>query len=101
MCIRDRNRRMNNKALLFLGFIFLALSACNSGVDLNLQPLDLSQYGIPLTIMAPDSAKVKKSKIGDWDDVTVKKGIYSLQILAKKAPALSADKLKAEELAVQ
>lgn len=90
---------MNNRAVFLLGFFFLALFSCNSGVDFKLQPLDLAQYGIPLSIMAPDSAKVKKSKIGDWDDVTVKKGTYSLQVLAKKAPAQTAEEMKNEELA--
>ena len=90
---------MTIRSILALSVFLLGLSACSNEESFTLQPLDLSQYGIPVTIQAPDSAIVKKSQIGDWDDITVKKDAYSLQILGKKAPNYSAEKMKEEELA--
>lgn len=87
------------KKLLPLLAILLFLFSCQPQDTVgDLKPLDLLKYGVPITINAPDSAAVKKTKIGDWDDITVKKGEYSLQIFVRNAITNDLDKIKAEEL---
>lgn len=89
------------RILIFLIPIIFMIGACQqSNSKAELQPLDLLQYGIPITINAPDSASVRKSKIGDWDDVTVKKDNYSLQIFVREAESSEMSKIKADELAL-
>lgn len=89
------------RILILLVPVLFIIGACNqSSTKAELQPLDLLQYGVPITINAPDSAKVRKSKFGDWDDVTVKKGNYSLQIFVRNAETSDKNKIKADELAL-
>jgi len=87
------------RILILLVPVFLLICSCQQTESkAELQPLDLLKYGIPITINAPDSAKVRKSKIGDWDDVTIKKDDYSLQIFVRDAETSDMAKIKAEEL---
>jgi hypothetical protein len=65
--------------------IFLFESCTNEG-PLELKPFDLMPYGIPLTILAPDSADVKVDDLFVMKDITVKKGDdYYIQILSSNA----------------
>lgn len=77
------------------------LSACASEEQVNFQPLDLLNFGIPVTIMAPDSAQINKSDFGPvMKDITVRKGKdYFIQIYASQAATTDIAKLKAQELA--
>jgi len=81
--------------------LLMLLFACQSGPQDNYQELDLLEYGIPVTIMAPDSAEVKSSDMGGvLKDVTVKgKGGYDLQVMASSTNSSDVAKAKAEELA--
>ncbi len=89
------------KKLLPLFAILLFIFSCQPQDTIgDLKPLDLLKYGVPISINAPDSAVVKKTKIGDWDDITVKKGEYSLQIFVRNAITNDLEKIKAEELAL-
>ncbi len=89
------------RILIPLITIILSISACQqSASKTEYQPLDLLEYGIPITINAPDSAKVRKSKIGDWDDVTIKKDNYSLQIFVRDAETSNMSKIIADELSL-
>lgn len=89
---------MKNITLLLFAILFFA--ACESEEKVNLQPLDLLEYGVPVTIMAPDSAEVKKSDFGPFmKDVTVRKGKdYFVQIYASQASTTDIAQLKAQAL---
>ena len=53
------------------------------------------EYGIPLTINAPDGAEVKKGDLGIFQDVTVKSGEdYYIQILGSEATNLNVNEVK-------
>jgi len=89
------------RILLLLTTLLLLICSCQqSASKAELQPLDLLKHGIPITINAPDSAVVRKSKIGDWDDVTIKKDNYSLQIFVRGAETSDMKKIMADELAL-
>ncbi len=87
-------------------FPFLLLTpllylACSADGTAGYQELDLTPYNIPVTIQAPDSAKVVSGSLsGLIDDVTVKSPAdrYALQILASAASTNDMTRLKAEEL---
>ncbi len=86
-----------------IGFFAMTLLvyACGSEEKSNLSPLDLTSYDVPVTIMAPDSANVKKMDMGGiMKDVTVKKGEdYYVQIYASQAATNDIAKLKSDQLA--
>lgn len=84
----------------FLGICFLFVLACQTGDKKSaLVPLDLMQYGVPLTIQAPDSAEVKTMDMGFMKDVTIKKnGDYYVQIYASQANTTDVVKILAQQL---
>jgi hypothetical protein len=83
--------------LFFLGFLLLL--ACRKE-GLKLQKLDLQSYGLPITILAPDSAVVQKKEYSFMKDYTVKKGDgFFLQIFEFAAPKLDAAGEKLRQLA--
>lgn len=81
--------------LMLAGFV-----ACQKDTS-GLKETDLLAHGLPVTIMAPDSADIKVRKIGGFiKDITVKgPGNYDLQILASAMSSSDLAKVKAEELA--
>lgn len=86
-----------------LGLIaLLALAACAAdGGGSDWQPLDLTPYDVPLTILAPDSARVATSDLsGLMQDVTVRSDAddYSIQILARRTATNDLASLKADQL---
>lgn len=75
---------MKNFILLFT--IIITIVACQSDPVSNLKPLNLLQYGVPISIMAPDSAEVKTMDLLVQKDITVKgEDNYNLQIFASDA----------------
>ncbi len=86
------------RILSFLLFASLVLSSCNSDPASSYNQLDLMGHGVPLIIMAPDSADIKKE---DWitsQSVTIKKGedydvqIWISQISSNDLPTLKSKK---------
>ena len=58
---------------LFSFFIIvLFLAACNNPDDNYLKPRNLLEYGIPYTILAPDSVDIKKENLVVSDEVIIK-----------------------------
>ena len=55
---------------LFIIVIFLA--ACGSTEDNYLKPRNLLEYGIPYTILTPDSVDIKKENLVVQDEVIIK-----------------------------
>ena len=79
----------------------LLFTACAGDGNAGFRELDLTTYNIPVTIQAPDSAKVVTGSLtGPIDDVTVKSPAdrYAVQILASAASTNDMARLKAEEL---
>ena len=50
----------------FFSFFFLLvfLASCSGEQDAYLKPRNLIEYGIPLTILAPDSVNISKENLG-------------------------------------
>ncbi|MEQ8704097.1 MAG: hypothetical protein RIC19_09275 [Phaeodactylibacter sp.] len=89
------------KKLLFTLLSVVALLwSCQTDGSSDLVETDLMQHGVPVTIMAPDSAKVKARNMGTlMKDVTVKgEGNYDLQIMASSATTSDLARVKAEQL---
>ncbi|MCP9237557.1 hypothetical protein [Lewinella sp. JB7] len=77
------------------------ISACGNDGRSGYRDLDLTAYNIPVTIQAPDSAKVVSGTLsGVIDDITVKSPAdrFAVQILASTAATNDMARLKAEEL---
>ena len=87
-----------SKPLYFLLFIIL-LSACHNSKD-GLQELDLAPHGLPVVILAPDSAEVQAKDYNFMRDITVRKDSgFFLQIFEFAAPKLDAAGEKLRQLA--
>lgn len=91
---------MKNHLLVVLAVSF-GFFACQNTSKTNLKPLDLLQYGIPITILAPDSSKVVSGKLSFSQDVTVKsaENNYDLQIFGYDATTMDLSVIKANHLA--
>jgi hypothetical protein len=83
--------------ILILGFILL--SSCRNE-ELKLQKLDLQSYGLPISILALDSAQVNKKDYSFMKDITIKQGNhFYIQIFEFAAPKLDAAGEKLRQLA--
>jgi len=83
--------------ILILGLLWF--SSCQNE-ELKLQRLDLQSYGLPITILAPDSAQVNKQDYSFMKDITIKKGDrFFIQIFEFAAPKLDAAGEKLRQLA--
>ncbi len=88
--------RLGIVLILFLSLIY----ACSSENNEQLETLSLLQYGLPITILAPDSAKVKSVDMGILKDVTITGDEnYSIQIIASRSLNSDMKTLIAEQLA--
>ncbi|NJC26927.1 hypothetical protein [Neolewinella antarctica] len=79
----------------------LFLCTCDSAESDNWPALNLGKYNVPVTIMAPDSAKVtSKTMAGVMHDVTIKSLAdgYNIQVLASRAETNDMARLKSAEL---
>ncbi len=89
------------KKLLPLLLFGLFLAACQQSATDRWEPLDLMSYGIPVSVQAPDSARVQVSNLGGGliKDVTIKAGAdYYIQLYASGAETTDIAKLKADQL---
>lgn len=88
------------KSLLFVVAIIFMWACESNGTKQDWVEKDLLQYGIPMTIMAPDSAEVNSSDLGGLiQDVTVKKGEdYYIQIYASDAETTDIARVKSAQL---
>lgn len=65
--------------------VFFIWSCQSSPMD-KYKPLNLIQYGVPITILAPDSSHVEKTKLSFQDDITIKKGSdFDVQLFVSEA----------------
>lgn len=88
------------KRFICLFALVWGVMACSNEPQSNLSELNLLEYGLPITVQAPDSAQVKKVDMGSiMKDVTIKYGEdYSIQLYASQATTNDIAKLKAEKL---
>lgn len=91
---------MKNHYLL-VAVIFTGLFACQNNATTQLKELNLLQYNIPITIMAPDSAKVVAGSLSFSQDITIKspEDNFDLQIFAYDATTTDLASVKASHLA--
>ncbi len=85
--------------LLLLPALLCPSCSTDGGVDYH--DLDLTSYNIPVTIQAPDSARVVSGSLTSlMDDITVKSPAdrYAVQILASAASTNDMSRMKAEQL---
>ena len=90
------------KKILFFSLIALFFAACQSEPGSGLKETDLLPYGIPVTIMAPDSAEIKADDLGGGliKDVTIRGADnYYVQVFATQAETSDMARVKAEQLA--
>jgi len=71
--------------------------ACQQDTNPDLKPLNLLEHGIPITIMAPDSAVVNASDMMGLKDVTVKKDEFAIQIYSSDANTNDVSKALADQ----
>ena len=85
---------------LIIAALILLFACQNSDSKGNMKALDLLQYGIPMTIMAPDSVAVKSGNLSFSKDVTIKGEApgFDLQIFAYDATTTDIDAVKNEQL---
>lgn len=89
------------KSLLFVAAVILIWACQKNDKPNEWVKKDLLEYGIPMSILAPDSAEVNSSDLGGLiQDVTIKKGDnYYIQIYASDAETTDIAKVKANQLA--
>lgn len=90
---------MTYKIFVFCALI-LGITACETEATNPYKALDLMSNGMPITIMAPDSAKVTTDDFIVMQEVSIKKGDnYFVQIRSSDASgSASIAGLKAEEI---
>lgn len=89
------------KKTIFLLALFIAsMTACNNEPTSNFKPLDLMSYGVPLTILTPDSVKVTTDNLIVLQEISIKgNDDYFVQIRHSDADTGDLTVIKAEELA--
>lgn len=86
------------KGFFFTCLVFLLWTGCQKDKDMN--PLDLTDHGLPITILAPDSAVIQEKDYNFMRDITVRKGDhFFLQIFEFAAPRQDAAGEKLRQLA--
>lgn len=87
------------KKIAFATFCSLFIFACQTDNTPKLNPMNLLQHGIPMTIMAPDSADVKTSDLGLFKNVTIQKGKdFYIEVFYSTATTTDIGKIKADQL---
>lgn len=89
---------MRHLLSVFIIAIVFAFISCG-GTGNSFKELNLLKHGLPLTIMAPDSASVTVDELGMSKDVSIKSGDdYSINVLASDAYTKDINQLKSDEL---
>ena len=84
----DTFEGMDSGPLNLIFFPILCFFACKQD-SITLTPLDLQPYGLPITILAPDSSEVKARDYSIMRDITIKKGDqFFVQIFEYEADIL-------------
>ncbi|MFZ4425529.1 MAG: hypothetical protein ACOYOO_00090 [Saprospiraceae bacterium] len=92
-----------NRLPLFLCALTFLIAACTRHTPQTetWQPLDLLANGIPITILAPDSATVNVTRVGMVEDVTIGKPserfglqIYIQPVFTNDLPALKSNQVE-------
>ena len=79
--------------------VLFSLAACQSKKSPNLIEQDLLSYGIPITLLVPDSSDIQTMDWGLQKDITIQGGNgYSLQIFSSQATTHLVSKLKTDLL---
>ena len=77
----------------FFVFALLIFASCQN--EPEWKPLNLLEYGMPVTVLAPDSADVKKMNLVLQEDISIRKGEdYYVQIFGATATTRDAGELK-------
>ncbi len=89
------------KKLILIVFSGLLIASCQQENAGSWKPKDLLPYGLPVTVLAPDSVEVNSSDLGGlMKDITLRGGDdYYIQIYASEATTNDIAKLKADQLA--
>ena len=88
----------------YIGIIILAsilIFSCQSDDKNGMTERNLLEYGIPLTIMAPDSVDITKTNYGVSKEVTIQSensNDYNVQIYLAEATTSDEGKVKAQQL---
>ncbi len=78
---------------------FVLMTGCKNEPKTNLKPLDLLKYGAPVTIMAPDSAKITTEDLLVQKDISIKKGDdYFVQVSVSDAQTTDLAAAKKERM---
>lgn len=89
------------KNLLFAIAAILFIAACATEDQKGWKEMSLLEYGVPITIAAPDSVNVKTMDFGLQRDITIQDGDnYSLQIYASDAITSDVKQVKDQQLAI-
>ena len=88
------------RSLFLTATILILLQACQPDVPKGWSELSLMEYGVPITLLAPDSSDVKSMDLGLMKDISVKKGDdYFVQITASEATTTDVASIKSGILA--
>jgi len=85
---------------LVFSFLISIVACQNTSSSSEMRSLDLLQYGIPMTIQAPDSVAVKSGNLSFSKDVTIKgeEPGFDIQIFAYDATTTDVANVKNEQL---
>lgn len=98
---RWKKRLLRPLALLSFCCCFIILTSCGQDKPAGWQELNLMRYNIPLSVLAPDSAKVSTTEVsGVLRDITItdKANNYYVQIFSSQAYTQDIARIKADQL---
>ena len=85
-------------ARLTIFTVLLLVFSCKNSPQSSYEELDLLSYGMPISVLAPPGAEVKKEDLGVIQSIIVSAEGYDVQIYSSKATTLDIEKMKQEKL---
>ena len=87
------------KKIALIVSLFVILTNCSTDPHEGLKALNLTQYGVPLTIYTPENPEVKTIDFGIQKDVTVKAGKdFYVEVSASDASTSNVEEVKQAQL---
>jgi len=72
--------------------------SCKPSATSSYEELDLLSYGMPISVLAPPGAEVKKEDLGVMQSIIVKGEQYNVQIYSSQSQTIDVEKAKRQAL---
>ena len=84
---------------VFFSTLICCFIGCTTNQNQSMNPTNLIDYGVPITILAPDSIVVEQSKLGFQDDITIQFGSdFQIQLFVSETSSGKLEMVRANQL---